>query len=506
MPDIHADVGNHDEVTMRNRILEISGILSQNSCILFDMDGLWRRFACDSKAQEYGFQVIHVSDEMALRFNHEKAQISKSYTKLLLIIDDPAIYVPIDIARMYYIVRLSLSTAFPNLSAEALQELPGIDFDWLSASIKHLPFGELDKAQTLAWCRKGMYQAENCREYGRSLLMTAQNRAQAASSYKDWDIVAKCYGKAAMIQHSGVSLPEWHESRRAIEEAFVSWVNQKYKMLSGTVDRKRPVLLSKTADFIRRAADKVALVVMDGMSFENLFTIQREFADRDFSFSTNASFSFFPTVTAVARQSVFSGKLPSEHAKPFSLDNEERQWIEFWKNEGFAESEVFFHKGIVDALPANTKVAGIVVNIVDDLMHSELQGFLGIQHGLSDWVQNGSLATMLRMFIDNGYTVFMTSDHGNTSAIAKGRFSKPSVLVESASRRAVLYDASFDARELDKFDVIRYSGTYLPEGFVAYMFNADSCYGDSGKEYITHGGMTLEEAVVPFVRIGGRNG
>lgn len=100
----------------------------------------------------------------------------------------------------------------------------------------------------------------------------------------------------------------------------------------------------------------------------------------------------------------------------------------------------------------------------------------------------------------------MTSDHGNTSAIAKGRFSKPSVLVESASRRAVLYDASFDARELDKFDVIRYSGTYRPEGFVAYMFNADSCYGDSGKEYITHGGMTLEEAVVPFVRIGGRNG
>ena len=41
---------------------------------------------------------------------------------------------------------------------------------------------------------------------------------------------------------------------------------------------------------------------------------------------------------------------------------------------------------------------------------------------------------------------------------------------------------------------------------MAYMFNADSCYGDSGKEYITHGGMTLEEAVVPFVRIGERNG
>lgn len=491
---------------MRNRIFEVTGILSQNSCILFDIDGIWRRFECDSKTQEHGFRVIHVSDEMALRFYHEKAQTSEADSQVLLIIDDPAIYVPIDIARVYYAVRLSLSTIFPNLSAEALCELPGIDFDWLAASIRYLPFGVLDKAQTLAWCREGMYQAENCREYGSALLMTAQKHSQTAASYKDWDIVAKCYGKAAMIQHSGVLLPEWHETRCAIEEAFAAWVNQKYKMLSGTVDRKRPVLLSKTADFIRRSADKVALVVMDGMSFENLFTIQRELADLDFSFTTSASFSFFPTVTAVARQSIFSGKLPSEHAKPFSLENEEKQWIEFWKNAGLRDQEIFFHKGVITSLPTHTKAAGIVVNIVDDLMHAELQGLSGIQRGISDWVRSGSLAKMLQMLIDSGCAVFMTSDHGNTSAIARGRFTKPSVLAEPASRRAVLYDASFDARELEKFDVMRYSGTYLPDGYDAYLFSADSCYGDTGKEYITHGGMTIEEAVVPFVRIGGKNG
>ena len=215
---------------MKNRIFEVTGILSQNSCILFDIDGLWQRFDCDAKAQEYGFQVIHVSDEMALRFNHEKVQMGGSDEKVLLILDNPAMYVPVDIARLYVVVALSLSTIFPMLSAEALRELPGIDYDWLSASVEHLPFGSFDKAQTLDWCREGMYRAENCRAYSSKLLTTAQQYSQSASGHKDWDIVAKCYAKAAMMQHSGVVLPEWEEKRRSIEEAFVAWIDKKYSI------------------------------------------------------------------------------------------------------------------------------------------------------------------------------------------------------------------------------------------------------------------------------------
>lgn len=139
-------------------------------------------------------------------------------------------------------------------------------------------------------------------------------------------------------------------------------------------------------------------------------------------------------------------------------------------------------------------------------MHSELQGFKGIQQGLCEWASSGQLARMLKTLMSDGYDVFMTSDHGNTSAIAEGRFTKPGVLAEPASRRAIIYNASFDARELEKFSVMRYSGTYLPNGYTAYLFDADSCYGDTGKEYITHGGMTLEEAVVPFVQVGAYNG
>jgi hypothetical protein len=97
--------------------------------------------------------------------------------------------------------------------------------------------------------------------------------------------------------------------------------------------------------------------------------------------------------------------------------------------------------------------------------------------------------------------VWLTSDHGNTSATAQGRLKNPGVLGDPASKRAVIYQSFADAIELDKFNVNQYDGTYLPSGSNVWLFSPGACYGDSGKEYITHGGMTIEEVIVPFVRM-----
>lgn len=491
---------------MRNRIFEITGVLSRERSILFDIDGLWTKFNCDEAAQEAGLCVVHIQDEMALRFQYEQALINRPADRILFVIDRRDIYIPMDITRMYYVFQLTFEAVFPTLSAEALRGLLGLDFDWLVACIDKAPFGSMNAQQTLAWCHEGMYQADVCCDYAATLLERARALAMVASDHRDWDSIAKLYGKAAMVQHSGISLPNWAEARMEIENAFAAWIGRKYNMLSGSIDRMRPVLLSKVADFVRRAGDKVALVVMDGMSFENFFMLQREMAACNIAFEIESSFSFFPTITCVARQSIFSGKLPSEHPKPFSLDNEERQWRAFWMNTGLRDHEIIFHRGLITDMSQDVRALGIVVGIIDELMHAELQGHPGIQQGLCEWARTGRFAKMLQMLLENGFSTFITSDHGNTSAIAAGRFVKPGVLAEPASRRAIIYNASFDARELDKFDVMRYAGTYLPGGYDAYLFNIDSCYGDAGKEYITHGGMALEEAIVPFVRIGGKHG
>jgi hypothetical protein len=474
--------------------------------ILLDRDSLWRRFGCEEKAIAEGFEVVHFNDDMKLRRYYEWECQDHPEAKRIMVIDRASVYVPMDIAQNYQMINLSFQQLFPTLDSEVLAMLPGLDFDHLAFIADQLPLKKMDKQETWKLCTEGLRTHAYADAYAHAMMDQAVSLAELAITHRDWTPVAIHYGKAAMFQHSGVPIKGFYLKQKQIEDDFVKWIEAKYSMLSGVVDRQRPVLLSKVNDFIRKGNEKVALIVMDGMSFENFFTIQRMLEHEPISYDVQASFSFFPTVTSVARQSIFSGKLPQEHSKPFSLENEEKQWYTYWKDHGYRDNEIAFFKDEEPDIPIQAKVVGIVVNICDDLMHDELQGLSGLQQGIETWAKNMHLVNLLKTLQERDFAVYMTADHGNTSAVAEGRFVKPGVLAEPASRRAVIYQSFADAVELDKFTTERYSGAYLPEGYTAYLFDAGTSYGDRGKEYITHGGMTLEEAVVPFVKIGAYDG
>lgn len=491
---------------MQKRIFAKTGVLRMKESILLDSASLWQRFDCDEQAVTHGYTVVHFDDDMKLRHYYEVECQDNPDTKRILVIDRGALHVPYDMEKRYQVIDLSFLLLFPMLDDEVLSDLPGLDFDHLAFIADKLPPRKLDKQETWQLCTEGLRTIQYTSEYATALMDAAVKGAQEATTHRDWTPVAIHYGKAAMFQHSDVPVMGFYKKQEQIEDAFVQWIREKYGMLSGVVDKKRPVLLSKVNDYVRKGNDKIGLIVMDGMSFENFFTLQRMLAHEKLSYDVQASFSFFPTVTSVARQSIFSGKLPQQHTKPFSLENEEKQWFAYWEEQGYRHNEIAFFKAEEPQIPMHAKVVGIVVNICDDLMHDELQGLSGLHQGIENWAKNMHLVHLLRGLREQGFAVYMTADHGNTSAVAEGRFVKPGVLAEPASRRAVIYQSFTDAPELDKFTTTRYSGTYLPEGYTAYLFDGATCYGDRGKEYITHGGMTLEEAVVPFVRIGDYDG
>ena len=487
---------------MRQRILSMTGVLNMSQSIILDRSDLWNRFDCDQAVINHDFSVIHITDDMKLRRYYEFECRDKPDAKMIIVIDHASVLIPYDISNKIRIIDLSFGMLFPTLHSEVLSRLPGLDFDHLAYVVDHAAISKLNEKETEELCQKGLRSAALAAPYGNRLMEDAVAMVQHIISHRDWTRIAKAYGKAAMFQHAGIQLDAFEEKRQLIEDRFVEWISQKYALLSGTVDKDRPVLLSKVNSFIKRGNSKIALILMDGMSFENFFTLQRMLMDEPFTYQIESSFSFFPTVTSVARQSVFSGKLPMEHIKPFSLENEEKQWVDYWIEQGYRKNEIGYFKTETPDISSTVKVAGIIVNICDDLMHDELQGMLGLQQGLENWTKNMHLVHLLEFLRKQGFAIYMTADHGNTSAVAEGRFQKPGVLTEPASRRAVIYQSFTDAQELDKFTTERYSGAYLPEGYTAYLFDAGTSYGERGKEYITHGGMTLEEAVVPFVRIG----
>ena len=488
---------------MLNRILALTGVLRINQSIVVDDDCLWKRFGCEEKAKAAGYEVVYFDDAMRLRHYYEwDCQDRPDAKRIMVVYIRYDGYIPIDIARRYTVINLNYRTLFPMLDSAVLANYPALDFDHLAFVADSLPPRKMDGWETRAFLDEKLYTPQWSKGYAELMLNRAMALAQTASSHRDWTPVAIAFGKASMFQHSGVHLDGFAEKRTQIEAAFESWILAKYSLLSGSVDTRRPVLLSKVNDFIRKGNGKVALIVMDGMSFENLFTIRRLMAGMRIGWDVQSSFSFFPTVTSVARQSIFSGMLPQEHAKPFSLDNEEKQWYAWWQTHGYKKYEIAFYKGDVQNIPPQVKVIGIVVDICDHLMHNEVQGLDGLRQGIENWMGNEKLVKLIADLLRGQFAVYMTADHGNTAAIAEGRFTKPSVLAEPASRRAVIYQEFADAIELEKFSTMRYSGTYLPKGYTAYLFQDGACYGNGGTEYITHGGMTLEETVVPFVRIG----
>lgn len=54
---------------------------------------------------------------------------------------------PIDIARQYPVVRLSLQGLFPTMDCDVLSELPGLDFDHLAFIADQLPLQKMDKQE-----------------------------------------------------------------------------------------------------------------------------------------------------------------------------------------------------------------------------------------------------------------------------------------------------------------------------------------------------------------------
>ena len=56
--------------------------------------------------------------------------------------------------------------------------------------------------------------------------------------------------------------------------------------------------------------DKVALVVIDGLAFDQWLTVQQEITRQRpaWRFEENATFAWVPTITSVSRQAIFAGK------------------------------------------------------------------------------------------------------------------------------------------------------------------------------------------------------
>ena len=308
------------------------------------------------------------------------------------------------------------------------------------------------------------------------------------------------------------------ELRVEVDRAFLAWIERRYAGLHNQPPDP-PVMVHHVPRHLARriedgSEDKVALIVVDGLALDQWIVLRDVLAEQRprLRFREGAVFAWVPTITSVSRQAIFAGKPPFYFPSSIhTTDREPSSWRQFWEDQGVAARAVGYAKGLGDGpldgvgevlSRADIRALGLVVDKVDRIMHGMELGTAGMHNQVRQWAGEGFMAGLLDRLLDDGFAVFLTSDHGNIEAQGSGRPSE-GVVADVRGERARIYpDAVLRSRVQTRFpDAVAWPAVGLPDDCLALLAPARSAFVREGDRIVGHGGASLEEVVVPWVRI-----
>ena len=315
------------------------------------------------------------------------------------------------------------------------------------------------------------------------------------------------------------TLSRYRSVRDRIDVAFTAWLKERFGTLHNqpplppVLTHHVPRMLARTLE--ESAGGKVAMVLMDGLSLDQWATVRGVLAHQRqrLRFREEALFAWIPTLTMVSRQACFSGRPPLYFpASIHTTDRERSAWQRFWLNEGLPAAAVDYAKNLRDHPDLNhvaelvshhrIRALGLVVDAVDRIMHGMMLGQPGMHNQVRQWTGHGFLAALLDLLMEHGYTIFLTSDHGNIETWGCGRPAEGSAADLRGERVRVFPDPALRAKVKERFpDSIEWPPLGLPDDYFALIAPGRSSFVRPSERPVAHGGITLEEVVVPLVRI-----
>lgn len=330
-------------------------------------------------------------------------------------------------------------------------------------------------------------------------------------SLDDWVRVAQWWGEV----RSGLALVNpvdqelearaWGWWRQA-DEQFLAWLRSSYGTQLTRTWANWPASLDKIQPFLAKrqvSSGRILTVILDGMGFTQ-WTRIRELASLRVAHSGGV-LAMLPTLTEVSRQAIAAGGLPIQFADSLrSTSKEPQRWTAAWDDAGVSTAWVRIdgaRSEEVAAIPfGEVDVIGLVLSATDELMHSaELLGDIGLHAGLDAWVRSGVLTTILETAADHGYETWLTADHGNL-AVEPIQEPREGAFVERAGTRARRY-ASKTLRDAATVQGVVWDELPgYPAGESQRLLFAPGQTG-WGPSRLSHGGLSLDEVIVPLVQI-----
>ncbi len=96
--------------------------------------------------------------------------------------------------------------------------------------------------------------------------------------------------------------------------------------------------------------------------------------------------------------------------------------------------------------------------------------------------------------------MYITADHGNTPCVGIGKF-RSGIEVETKAKRMVALKNFAEETDTLRENTVLYPGTYLDKSYRYYICKRGVSFDNKGDEVMTHGGMSIDEVIVPFIKI-----
>ncbi len=346
-----------------------------------------------------------------------------------------------------------------------------------------------------------------------------------ASSHREWTRFARSMAEILSRFHlleardAEVIKSTINEFQRQADARLQEWVGTHYTDLLSLPVVNVPIMLHHIPRFLAlrrgRGEAKIALLVFDGLSLDQWVHLRESVLaqTRRLVFDEKVCFAWLPTLTSVSRQALFSGLRPREFGDSIeSTSREPALWSRFWQEHNLRPAQVLYRKSIkrMEDLPeldsllsaAQLQVAALVVDTVDDFVHGAVLGKRDVAARITAWCESGFVERLFTLLLDKGFHVYLTSDHGNAEASGTGRLQQ-GLAPELRGERVRTYrsEALLAESAAAHAETFRMKLPGLPEDFLPLFAQGRGAFLPVGERVVTHGGMSVEELFVPFIKV-----